>query len=108
MAIHLPESDEDDSATPLFKLENGVASSSAGLVCARAAGVNKRVVNRAKDIVAALRDGGQVPPAREAIGVGAPIPKSSTDVLRVLFRLDSWKDASENDIRDLAKKMSRM
>lgn len=107
MAIHLPDTNEEDAATPLFKLEDGVASSSAGLVCARAAGVNKRVVSRAQDIIGALRSGGQVPKAKEiskAVSMSAP----SKGVVGSFIEVDSWKDASENEIKVLLQKISRM
>jgi len=107
MAIHLPDSNEADAATPLFKLEDGVASSSAGLVCARAAGVNKRVVNRAKDIIGALREGTQVPPARE-ISRAASMSGPSKEVVGSFIVVDSWKNASESDIRGLFQRISRM
>ena len=82
MAVHLPDSNEEDAATPLFKLESGIASSSAGLVCARAAGVNKRVVNRAKDIIEALREGTQVPPI--SVSTAVPLSTSSKEAVRSL------------------------
>jgi DNA mismatch repair protein MSH5 len=107
MAIHLPESNEDDNATPLFKLEKGVASSSAGLVCARAAGVNKRVVNRAKEIIAALRNGGQVPPDRE-VHRAASLTGSSKEAIRMFVGNDSWNTASEDDIGVLLRKITEM
>ena len=107
MAIHLPDSNEDDNATPLFKLEKGVASSSAGLVCARAAGVNKRVVNRAKEIIAALRDGGQVPPNRDVLRA-ASLTGPSKEAVRMFVGVDSWKTASENDIGLLLQKITEI
>jgi DNA mismatch repair protein MSH5 len=107
MAIHIPDSNEDENATPLFKLEKGVASSSAGLVCARAAGVNKRVVNRAKDIIAALRDGGKVPPDREVLRA-ASLTESSKEAIQVFLGKDSWNTASEDDIGVLLQKITEM
>mmetsp|Transcript_8433 Transcript_8433/g.15261 ORF Transcript_8433/g.15261 Transcript_8433/m.15261 type:complete len:351 (-) Transcript_8433:646-1698(-) len=105
MAVHLPDSDEEDAATPLFKLESGIASSSAGLVCARAAGVNKRVVNRAKDIIEALREGTQVP----AISVSkAVLTTSSKEAVRSLVKINSWNNASESEIRGMLQKISRL
>lgn len=107
MAIHLPDSNDQDSATPLFKLEKGVASSSAGLVCARAAGVNKRVVNRAKDLIAAMRSGGHVPPDSQvlrAISLSTP----SKEAVRMFIGQDSWKSVGEDDVRVLLQKIGRM
>lgn len=108
MAVHLPDSNEarEDAATPLFKLKSGVASSSAGLVCARAAGVNKRVVNRAKDIIGALREGTQVPPV--AASKSSSLPGPSKAILGSFLNVASWANASENDIRGLLREISRM
>ena len=49
MAVHIPAHSEED-AVPLFVLEEGVASSSAGLVCAKIAGVKEAVTTRASEI----------------------------------------------------------
>lgn len=106
MAIHLPDSNEEDAATPLFKLENGVASSSAGLVCARAAGVNKRVVNRAKDIIGALREGTQVPPI--SVSKATPLTAPSKEAVVLFMEVDSWTNASETDTRILLQRLSRI
>lgn len=107
MAIHLPDSNQDDNATPLFKLEKGVASSSAGLVCARAAGVNKRVLKRAKEIITALRDGGQVPPDREVLRA-ASLKGPPREAVRMFVGEDSWKTASDNDVSLLLQKIKEM
>ena len=107
MAIHLPDSNHDDNATPLFKLEEGVASSSAGLVCARSAGVNKRVLKRAKEIIAALRDGGQVPPDREVLRA-ASLKGSSREAVRMFVEKDSWMMASDKDVNLLLQKTTEM
>ena len=61
MTVYVPDS-EDGNAVPLFKLEDGVANSSVGLVCAKMAGVSKGVIGRSKEILGALKDGQPVLP----------------------------------------------
>jgi DNA mismatch repair ATPase MutS len=77
------------------------------LVCARAAGVNKRVVNRAKEIITALRDGGQVPPDREVLRASS-LTGSSKEAIRMFLGKDSWNRASEDDIGVLLQKIIEM
>mmetsp|Transcript_16892 Transcript_16892/g.36647 ORF Transcript_16892/g.36647 Transcript_16892/m.36647 type:complete len:148 (-) Transcript_16892:3599-4042(-) len=70
MSIHVPESDEDD-AIPLFKLENGVASSSAGLICARMA---------------------------ERMNANSPFQPSVKSAIRLFLAVDSWANATDDDL----------
>ena len=64
MSIHVPER-VDDHAVPLFKLELGVANSSAGVVCAKMAGVKQAVIDRAYEIVEATKERRRVQPLME-------------------------------------------
>jgi DNA mismatch repair protein MSH5 len=97
MSIHVPESDEDD-AIPLFKLENGVASSSAGLICARMAGLNKKVVNRASEIITAMKEGTQVRPLPESMNANSPFQPSVKSAIRLFLAVDSWANATDDDL----------
>ena len=97
MSIHVPESDEDD-AVPLFKLEDGVASSSAGLVCARMAGLNKKVVDRASDIITALKEGRQVKPLKDSVNANSPFQPNVRSAIRLFLAVDSWANASDEDL----------
>jgi DNA mismatch repair protein MSH5 len=107
MRIHVPESNEDD-ATPLFKLEDGVASSSAGLVCARMAGLNRKVVNRAADIIAALKQGSQVRPLPESVNANSPFQPNVRSAIRLFLAVDSWANASDEDLDLLQDLVCRM
>jgi len=107
MTIHIPESDEDD-AVPLFKLEDGVASSSAGLVCARIAGLNKKIVNRCKEITECLRDGKQIRPLPESMNANSPFQASVKSAIRLFLAVDSWMDATDEDLDLLKELISRM
>ena len=103
MSIHIPESDEDD-AVPLFKLEDGVASSSAGLVCARIAGLKKKVLDRCREITESLRDGKKIRPLPESINANSPFRPSVKSAIRLFLAVDSWMDASDEDL-DLLKEL---
>jgi len=107
MSIHVPESDEDD-AVPLFKLEDGVASSSAGLVCARMAGLNKKVVDRAASIITALKEGKQVRPLPESVNANSPFQPNVRSAIRLFLAVDSWQDATDEDIDLLQELVGRM
>lgn len=107
MSIHVPESDEDD-AIPLFKLEDGVASSSAGLVCARMAGLKKNVVDRASDIIAALKEGKQVQPLPESMNKNSPFQPNIRSAIRLFLAVDSWSSATDDDLNLLQELVDRM
>lgn len=106
MAIHLPDNEEDD-ASPLFKLEDGVASSSAGLVCAKKAGVNQKVIDRAKEIIHTMRDSQQIQPLEEAMPQ-VELSSGEEGMLRFYFSVDSWESASEEELRTLLQKVARI
>lgn len=107
MSIHVPESNEDD-AIPLFKLEDGVASSSAGLICARMAGLNKKVVDRASEIIAALKEGKQVRPLPESMNANSPFHPNVKSAIRLFLAVDSWATASDDDLELLQELVCRM
>jgi DNA mismatch repair protein MSH5 len=107
MSIHVPESNEDD-AVPLFKLEDGVASSSAGLICARMAGLNKNVVDRASEIIVALKEGKQVKPLPESMNANSPFQPNVKSAIRLFLAVDSWATASDEDLELLQELVCRM
>ena len=107
MAIHVPHDDEDDAA-PLFKLEDGVASSSAGLICAKRAGLNHKIVDRAKEIIKTIRDRHPILPLNEAMPEALDLSTEEKDMLELFFTVDSWENASENELCALIQKLSRV
>ena len=107
MRIHVPETDEDD-AIPLFKLEDGVASSSAGLVCARMAGLKRNVVDRASEMITALKQGTQVKPLAESVNANSPFQPNVRSAIRLFLAVDSWTNASDEDINLLQELVGRM
>ena len=101
MAVHIPDSKEDD-AIPLFKLEEGVANSSAGLVCAKMAGVHSDVIFRAYEILGALKNGQPVRPIPANLKPdSASIPISVKRALRLFLKVESWSTASSEELNAL-------
>lgn len=107
MSIHVPETDEDD-AVPLFKLEDGVACSSAGLVCARMAGLKRKVVDRADDIIKALKEGKQVRPLPETMNANSPFQPNVRSAIRLFLAVDSWATATDDDLNLLQELINRL
>ena len=107
MSIHVPETDEDN-AVPLFKLEDGVASSSAGLVCARMAGLKRKVVDRADDIIKALKEGRQVRPLPETMNANSPFQPNVRSAIRLFLAVDSWTAATNDDLDLLEELVDRL
>ena len=100
--IHLP-SGEQDGAVSLFKLEDGVASSSAGLVCAKNAGVSHEVTGRAKEIIETVRAGKTIRPLPEAAKTIPTVSKAEEDILKLFTSIDSWERSTDEDIIKLLK-----
>lgn len=107
MAVHVPDSD-DDNAIPLFKLEKGLAKSSAGLVCAKMAGVHDDVVNRANEILGALKNGNQVKPIPSNLNSNSVFQPAAKAALRQFLSIDSWKDEPMSSISKLQEKIALM
>jgi DNA mismatch repair protein MSH5 len=107
MAIHLPK-DEEDGASPLFKLEDGVASSSAELICAKKAGVNYEVISRAKEIIQTMRERRQIQPMAKSMPQLPELSSGETDMLHFYFSVNSWERASEEQLRTLIQKIARI
>jgi len=108
MAVHVPSNKECTLAAPLFKLENGVASSSAGLVCAERAGINKHIVKRAKEIIEAAHFQRQVEPCKDALTPALHLNQGTCDAIQLFLEIDSWRDARDEDIRRILHYVSRM
>jgi DNA mismatch repair protein MSH5 len=106
MAVQIPQT-TNDTAVPLFKLRDGVSSSSAGIVCAEMAGVKRAVIERAAEIVAAVKDRRQVQPLAEILRDHLALSESAKDTLDQFVRTD-WKKASDNDLDAFLHKVHRM
>lgn len=97
MTIHLPD-DDQDGAMSLFKLEDGVASSSAGLVCAKHAGVSNAVIDRAKEIIQTLRARKMIQPIPEATNQAPVLSEAEREILSQLVAVDSWESCDDGAI----------
>ena len=107
MSVHIPDSNEDD-AVPLFRLEEGVANSSAGLVCAKMAGVHVNVISRAQEIISALNTGDPVKPIAANLNSHATFRQEEKDALRCFLGVSDWADQSEDMIGILNQKLKAM
>jgi DNA mismatch repair ATPase MutS len=103
MAILVPDN-ENVLALPLFCLERGVASSSAGLVCAKMAGMKTSVLDRASEIISAVRECRQVCPLREIFMNEIQLSDMQQRLLGRLV-LNDWMETSEADIDDFLSKV---
>ena len=107
MAVHIPSSDQDNPV-PLFKLEEGVANSSAGLVCARMAGVKRSVVGRANQILGALKDGKSVRPIEDMTNTNSVLQPESKAALRMFLGCGNWTNATNEEVENLQELIIRM
>ena len=106
MAVKIPDH-QSDLALPLFKLENGVADSSAGLVCARMAGLRQGIVDRAGEIIQLTRAGQPIRPLDEIFRSDLPFSKEEVELLRLFIQKD-WSNASDEEIQELLDSIHRL
>jgi DNA mismatch repair protein MSH5 len=102
MTIHLPEG-EEDGASSLFKLEDGIASSSAGLVCAKNAGVAHSLTDRAKEIIQSIRARKTIRPLPEATNEIPMILWEEKRMLQHFLSNNSWELSNDDDIMKLVQ-----
>lgn len=101
MAVHVPESNEDNPV-PLFKLELGIAKTSAGLVCAKMAGVPAKVISRSKEILTAVKGDTPVQPISDSSNENlATSQETSRDALRFFLGVNSWANAADDELSTL-------
>ena len=107
MAVHIPDSDDDD-AVPLFNLEEGVAKSSAGLMCAKMAGVHSDVIGRAREILGALKEGHTVKPIPAKLNSNSAFQPSAKAAIRHFLGVASWTEESDEEVNKLQDKIRLM
>ena len=107
MAVQIPQT-KDGLARPLFQLRPGFANSSAGLVCAEKAGLNRRVVARAREILEALKDGEQVEPIAEIFQPKLNLTKDAHAAVQLFLAEPNWQEASMDTLQALLKHICRM
>lgn len=100
MSVKVPQR-KCDLAIPLFKLEDGVADSSASLVCAKMAGLNQAIVDRAGEIIQASQEGKHILPLEEIFRQNLPFTEPERDLLRRFLQKDDWSEATDDEISDL-------
>jgi DNA mismatch repair protein MSH5 len=106
MAVHIPGKSGED-AVPLFVLEEGVASSSAGLVCAKIAGVKDAVIARASEIVQAVKERRKIQPLTEILRGHLDLSTVAKEVLKEFIETN-WQDASKESINLFLNKVLTM
>jgi DNA mismatch repair protein MSH5 len=106
MAIQLPEKPEE-AAIPLFRLEGGIANSSAGLLCAKMAGVKPSVIARANEIVEAVKNRRKVQPLVEILRGNLDLSKTAKEVLDQFISTD-WCKATDGEIDLFLSKVALM
>jgi len=106
MAVQVPET-SDEIAIPLFTLQEGVASSSAGLVCAKMAGVKEAVIERADEIIKAVKDRRKVQPLVEILRGNLDLSTLSKEILDQFMTTD-WGQASDIEIDEFLSKVAAM
>ncbi len=105
MAIHLSPG-SDDTAVPLFKMEEGVASSSAGLICAKKAGLDPEIISRAKEIIGMMRERRPIEAVPSAVPKGINLSRNKIRMLDFFLLPDGWEQATDDQIRALIKKVA--
>jgi DNA mismatch repair protein MSH5 len=107
MQVQIPRTNEG-IAKPLFKIQPGVAKSSAGLVCAEKAGVDKQIIGRAKELLGALQSGTQIGPVEEICNPPLDISTEAREALTMFLSVDNWNEASSETLRRLTHHAARM
>jgi DNA mismatch repair protein MSH5 len=107
MALHIPQGN-DDRATPLFKLIDGVASSSAGLICAQNAGLHPAIIDRAKEIIQTIRERKTIEPQKDALPRDSVPSQSEVPMLQTFLSVPDWANATDDLIRDLLRKIAHV
>jgi DNA mismatch repair protein MSH5 len=98
MTVHFPEC-STDSIEPLFALEEGIATSSAGLACAQKAGVKKVILERASEIINSLKERRKIQPMVEIAHSNTHFPISANPLLRNFFDTN-WTTSSDLEIEN--------
>jgi len=108
MAVQIPESEGDSDAVPLFRLEKGIATTSAGLACARTAGVTTSVLSRAKEILDATKEGKPVPPIPETLNSNSALQRRAKLAIRAFLSVDNWTTSTDDELFSLEQKVASM
>lgn len=101
MAVQIPESSQD-VPVPLFRLQDGVAQSSAAIACASMAGVKTSILHRAQEILDCKGEGQKFPLVPELVrGTG-----SASSYLAEYFMSMDWQQASAEELKAFLVELS--
>jgi DNA mismatch repair ATPase MutS len=106
MAVTLP-SDTNDLVIPLFQLQKGLSTTSAGLACAKISGVKASVIARAHEIVAAMRQGRTIQPLDEILLRELDMKEDTKNMLHKVITMD-WAQATREDVIKLREAILRV
>ena len=86
-----------------------MAKSSAGLICAKRAGVRADIIRRARQIMDVMKDGVSLKPWTEAVEQRNALPSAvEVDVVDYYLSVGNWETATEDDLRTLLQKIARV
>lgn len=102
MAFHSDTegSSRDEEMLPLFKLRLGVATSSQGIPCAKAAGMPETVINRANQVRNALEHGESIS-AMHTVGRSCLHSKSHRAAIMRLLEVDWSAEDCTDELREI-------
>lgn len=103
MAVQIQDTGSQ-SAFPLFRLKEGVASSSAGLLCAEMAGLKQSILQRAAEILEATKAQRQVSPLTEILRDNLNLKENQRHAISK-FLLTDWSSATVDDVESLLNLM---
>ena len=106
MAVQIPATNSQ-RAFPLFRLQEGVASSSAGLACAEMAGLKRAVIDRASEIIQATRNSRQVRPLTEILRTGLRFTEAEKSAIMLFVRTD-WRTATASEMELMLQLVNKM
>ncbi len=104
MGVHMSEGDN----FPLFQLEKGIATASAGLTCARIAGVQDSVLVRVREILDATKEGRPVPPIPDKLNSNSALQSRAKSAIHAFILVKDWLESSEKDLTFLEQKIAFM
>jgi DNA mismatch repair ATPase MutS len=89
--------DSTDDVMPLFRLDDGVASASAGLACARKAGVSEIVLSRANELLLAAKERRKVLSLVELVRIHLTTSAEAFQLLDIFMPVN-WVSATNEEI----------
>jgi DNA mismatch repair ATPase MutS len=101
MAVHTESSGNEMVSmynTPLYKLQLGLCDNSGGMRCAKSAGMNSEVLERASDIKTCILSKTAIPQRRRQTILNNSF---NSELLKRFLSVSHWKDVNEIDLATL-------